>query len=155
MIPARTVRALAAALTESGGWATVCATPATVHVTAYGFAESLTLPNTWGLFPDFDPDAETPAGTAAAAAHDSTPIGAPYAGPLAVMASTLARHAQDLNGLRLAAHPESPQDLAAWACSDWAAGTIATHTPFAFTPPTGTPRIDRATTTTRHTPTPA
>ena len=26
MIPARTVRALAAALTESGGWATVCAT---------------------------------------------------------------------------------------------------------------------------------
>ena len=65
MIPARTVRALAAALTESGGWATVCATPATVHVTAYGFAESLTLPNTWGLFPDFDPDAETPVGTVA------------------------------------------------------------------------------------------
>lgn len=144
MIPARIVRALAAALTESGGWATVCATPATVHVTAYGFAESLTLPNTWGLFPDFDPDAETPVGTAAAA-HDSTPIGAPYAGPLAVLASTLARHVQDLNGLRLAAHPESPQDLAAWACSDWAAGTIATHAG-----PAGSLRIDRAAPAGRH-----
>ena len=144
MIPARIVRALAAALTESGGWATVCATPATVHVTAYGFAESLTLPNTWGLFPDFDPDAETPVGTAAAA-HDSTPIGAPYAGPLAVLASTLARHVQDLNGLRLASHPESPQDLAAWACSDWAAGTIATHAG-----PAGSLRIDRAAPAGRH-----
>lgn len=152
MIPARTVRALAAALAESGSWATVCATPATVHVTAYGFTEALTLPNTRHLFPDFDLDAETPVGTAAAAL-DSTPIGAPYIGPLATLASTLARHAQAPSRLRLAAHPESPEDLAAWACSDWATGTISTHAP--RTDPAGTPRIDRAAPAGRHTRIPA